>query len=696
MSSARDSFFLDGIKAFAATLVALWILDVVVNFSIIQELYLRHPLQAGPADFLGLFLGEIQIALAVVVVCWMVAGVASQVFKPRNKTNPAVILLSSAVVTMTVFMSVRVAWEFATSNPLVAPIAGLVAGLVTWLLFQFKARDITDQGRFGEILQAVLYPAMIVGLMSQVIARVIDGRIEAAVVNAVILAILIAALVVLIVFQSGVLKFILRWLPLCVAVYFSGYVIVSGAEYGKNSDRIYKDPARKRPPIILIVLDTVRADHLKRFGYPRDTMPALEQWAENAVVATHAVSPAGWTGPAHASIFSGLPVSLHGHHYGKTEGVFSTEPVDGIAWLPGRLKNLGYHCVAVTANPLALPADDIGFNHVFQPSRRPWDRMSLAAEVDYRFSILRRLSERMRWRVPYVDAEKIVEIVERAVPKGDGPLFLFVNFLDAHSPYDPPEEALELLGVRPVQTWRRYDSHRKITVDWPNLPASKTRTLSDLYDGELRWIDMNLIHLLEWIDEQYGEKAIVIVTSDHGEELGERGRVGHEYGLPQSVAHVPLFIKGSHLEAGEFEPVMSIRSLYDYILQIATGGEPQLTTVMHPDTFGVVSERYPSGFSFKTLPGDGYDRPWVALFEDGFKAVGPSQFSFGLFDVETNGFRHEMQIDDSIANPYVDAEALREQIDRYWESYQDRREESATGATSEDVRKKLRSLGYIK
>ena len=696
MPSSRDNFFVDGIKAFAGTLITLWVLDIIVNFSIVQELYLRHPLQAGPLDFLGLFLAEIQIAFVVVAVCWIAGGVISLVLRTRDKTNTAVVLLSSAVVALTVFMSVRVAWKFFAVNPMVTVIAGVMAGAGTFfLLFRF-AREITDEGRFGEILQAVLYPAMIIGLSSQVIARLAEGRVEAAVLNAVIAAILVAALVVLVVFQSGILRFVLRWLPLCVALYFAGYVITSGASFGTNSDTIYKDPTRKRPPIIMIMLDTVRADHLKRYGYPRDTMPALEEWAQEVLVAKRAISPAGWTGPAHASIFSGLPVSIHGHHYGKTDGVFATDPVDGIAWLPRRLAHLGYHCVAVSANPLALPTDDIGFKHVFQPSRRPWDRMSLAAEVDHRVSLLRRLSERMRWRIPYADAARIASIAKRAVPDGDGPVFLFVNFLDAHSPYNPPEPALEVLGVRPDRDFPRYYSHRKLTVDLPKMPATTKRTLSELYDGELRWIDMNLAGFLDWIDERYGEEAVIIVTSDHGEELGERGRVGHEYGLPQSLVHVPLFIKAPYLGPGEFEPVMSIRSLYDYILQLAAGNEPLLTTIALADTFGIVAERYPSAHSMATLPGDGYDRPWVARFEDGFKGMGPSQFGFELSDVETNGFHRELRIDHSIANPYIDAEELRQSIDWYWETFQDRRDESDMDATSGETLKKLRSLGYIK
>ncbi|MEJ2721733.1 MAG: sulfatase [bacterium] len=692
----NEKYFVNALKALVATAVSLWVLDVIVNFSLVQELYLKHPLQAGVKDFFGLLIFDLQIAAVVVAGCWIVAGAASLLLKAGNKTNHAVILLSSTVIALTSYMTVKNAFSFAQLHPIAAVIVGLAVGTAAWIVLHFKVRDVTDRGTTGEILQAVLYPAMIVGIGGQVFARLIDGRIEAAVLNAVVAALAIAALTALIVFRWGFVRFVLRWLPVLVAVILAGHAIGSSARYGDNPDTIYRDPTHKRPTIVLIVLDTVRADHLKRFGYARDTMPALEKWAEKTVTFTRAASPAGWTGPAHASIFSGLPVSLHGHHYGISKGVFATHVVDGIRWLPAQIASKGYYCVGVSANPLAVKFADMGFERLFEPTRRPWDRMSLAGEADYHFSLLRRLSERLRWRISYADAACISRIVPRAVPEGDGPVFLFVNFLDAHSPYNPPEAALEQLGVRPARSFHRYDSHRALTLHWRNLPQTAGRSLNELYDGELRWIDVNLRGLLEWIDERYGDDAFVIVTSDHGEELGEHGRVGHEYGLSQALVHVPLFIKGPNLEPGEFTSVMSTRSLHDFILSLASGDTPDLTAFAEPDSFGVLAERYPSGHAIQISLGTGYDRPWVALFEDGLKAIGPSQYGSELFDVEVNGFHNETPLTGEAAVDTTAAGALFGRIDTYWDRFRDRREASEFAETSEEMRKNLRSLGYIK
>ena len=235
-----------------------------------------------------------------------------------------------------------------------------------------------------------------------------------------------------------------------------------------------------RPNMVLIVLDAVRADHLREFGYSRATMPRLSSWAKSALVVRRAVSAAGWTAPSHASMFSGKTVSEHGIHYGETS--FRTRAYRDIEWLPELLAVEGYDCRAVTANPLAVPKEVRGFDAVIAPRHIDWSR-TIGGFVDGEWGIFPSLSESLRWRIPYPDAREVVGIVKRSVPEGAGPVFLFVNFLDAHSPYNPPER---IGGGRPFS---RYLSYRELTKRWLELPMESRQYLTDLYDGELRWID---------------------------------------------------------------------------------------------------------------------------------------------------------------------------------------------------------------
>ena len=446
-----------------------------------------------------------------------------------------------------------------------------------------------------------------------------------------------------------------------------------------------------RPNIILIVLDTVRADRLKGFGYDLDTMPALERWASNALVATRAISPAGWTSPAHASMFSGKSVSEHGMHYGpgtKRRDPFRTRAFDGISWLPEVLAEQGYDCLAVSANQFAVPQELTGFRRVFSPDHSDWER-TVAGFVDRYSPITARLSERLRWRMPYVDARKIVDITMRAVPEESAPVFLFVNLIDAHSPYHPPTEALESLGIRDERLFSRYLTHTELTRQWESLPEGREGHLNALYDAELRWLDLNVDKLLTWIDERFGEDSIVIVTSDHGEELGEQGRVGHEYGLAQSLVHVPLFIRSPSLPSGRFDELVSLRGLFDFIKTSVLGEQSGLEAMLSATEEGGISERYPCGACVR----DGwpeYGRPWVSVIEGSFKAVGPSAYGLELYRLDDSNFNRETKH----ADPSV-TEMLGEKIDGHWEGLQDRRETEGSAALSEDEWRRLKALGYV-
>ncbi len=412
------------------------------------------------------------------------------------------------------------------------------------------------------------------------------------------------------------------------------------------------------------------------------------------MTATRAISPGGWTAPAHASIFSGRTVSGHGIHRRSTPGTSPnasawTRSFEGVSWLPEMLRAEGYYCLAVSANLMALPGDITGFDRVVIPGRHLWLSASVAARADGRSPLARRVNEWMRWRMPYVDARGIVDIARRAVPNDDRPLFLFVNFLDAHSPYNPPAVALRKLGVRPGHAFSRYQLHGKTTLLWGLLPDGKAQYVADLYDGELRWLDMNLETLLPWIDERYGEDAIVIVTSDHGEELGEEGRVGHEYGLSQRIIHVPLFVRGPGLAPGRLDDVVSLRSLFDFIHSCASGKVPNVEDLLDADDHGLISERYPSVANAELLGRD-YYRPWVSVIDGRYKAVGPSHAGLEFYDIEATGFDREVPASNSLVET-----ALGTRIDEYWEEFQDRRagEDETLSARELDV---LRSLGYLR
>ena len=300
------------------------------------------------------------------------------------------------------------------------------------------------------------------------------------------------------------------------------------------------------------------------------------------------------------------------------------------------------------------------------------------------------MSERLRWKMPYLDAASIARVFDRAIQPDGAPLFVLVNLLDAHSPYNPPAAALESLGLAPGRSFDRYLSHRKLSERWSRLGEGSRQDLADLYDGELRFLDAHLERILRTIDERLGAESVVIVTADHGEELGEAGRVGHEWGLPQSVLHVPLLIRAPGIGTGETDELVSLRALHRLLAEVGRGGGVDLSVLVAPDGYGVVAERYPSGHN---LPAIGEDalRPWVALFESDLKAVGPSVFGPETFDVGAGRFSADLPAPESEASVRMGA-----RIDRYWQEEQDPRSpEDQSGVDGEEDFDMLRSLGYV-
>lgn len=662
------------LRLFFAALAALWTVDVLVNLGLLPGVWFPDPLAARVRDFVGLLVASSQVALALMLAALSGGRLVSRV-GGRGATLESVAGLAAALSGLEVLAQTRIVWGATGSSFVRGLVLGSMAGAAVWVLVRFAGGLVRVEGfTLSEVVRPAVFAPIVTGYANLTLADVVKGRGRFVFVHGA-LALVWLALARLSAKPRGLGR-IAALSPLAAALALAVWSSSAPPFRDRGHPTGAPDPAR--PPIFLVVLDTVRADHLALYGYRRDTMPALEHWAERAFVATRAVSPAGWTLPAHASIFSGLPVSLHGIHYGERS--FVTPPVAGLRWLPELLAAAGYRTVAVSANPLALPAGIAGFDEVRVPRRGPWHASSVAALVDHRSPLLRRVGERLRWRMPYAAADEIVDLVLGTLPAGDGPLFAFVNVMDAHSPYNPPASALRSLGVRPGRSFARYRSHRELTRMWGALPPSKSDDLADLYDAELRGVDAALARLFDGIETRYGGRAVVIVASDHGEELGEEERVGHERGLAQRLLHVPLVIRGAGFPVGRFDQVADLRRLHDVILSVANGGAPDLAPLFAADAFGVVAERYPSGEA------GGETRPWVSLIADGRKGVGPSAAGFALYDLAASFDRDE---------PLADAGTggLRERVDAYWETHRDRREETASH--DEDERKRLRSLGYV-
>jgi len=248
--------------------------------------------------------------------------------------------------------------------------------------------------------------------------------------------------------------------------------------------------APSRPNIILLTVDTLRADHMALYGYVRDTMPAIEAFAETAIVFDNAVVPRGITRPSYASMLTGL--------YPFHHGVRLNNAVlhENLTTLPEILKDAGYHTAGFVGN-FVIAGDFSGLNQGFDlyDDKFQDDKTNPAGY------------ERK--------ADKLLEAILRWLNDDPPqPFLLFTNFMDPHGPYNPPERFRSM-----------YRSTKFRLVDPESMPDYQRKEgqlnfydYVDRYDAEIRFTDEALgILIAELKRKDLWDDALVIFVADHGE-----------------------------------------------------------------------------------------------------------------------------------------------------------------------------------
>ena len=267
-----------------------------------------------------------------------------------------------------------------------------------------------------------------------------------------------------------------------------------------------------RPNIVLYVVDTVRADRLGVYGYGKPTSPRLDTFAAGAVLFENAYAQSSWTRPAVASLFTGLLPPAH-----RTVGRRSVLPEDATT-LAEILAVHGYEGMGLVRNPNVGRAFGFaqGFNR-FRSEDRERDETML---------------DRVRL---WLDERQGAE----------GPFFLFLHAIDPHGPYDPAPEFEEMFeaGGAPAhyRTVRYLLGLNRGEVE----PEPETAdALSRLYDAEVAQNDRAFGELLDELEDRgLVEDTAVIYLSDHGEEFAEHGRWEHGLSLYEEVLRVPLVMR---------------------------------------------------------------------------------------------------------------------------------------------------------
>ncbi|HDD33826.1 MAG TPA: sulfatase [Thermofilaceae archaeon] len=296
---------------------------------------------------------------------------------------------------------------------------------------------------------------------------------------------------------------------------------------------------REKPNILLIAIDTLRADHLGCYGYYRQTSPTIDELARDGIVFENAIAPGIPTHPSYTTIFTGVHPLKHKIVCHAGSEVLSP----ALKTMAQYLQESGYATVAVD-NLLMTGA--------------PW--LVRGFEVYVYSGGITVISGGAKVTGEVV-TEKAINVLRawKAKLYGEKPLFLFVHYWDPHAPYLPPkgfwEEFYREGGTKLTPLLRRTRWGRYMLKGWLKEVIAKGRDEKEyvdaLYDGEIKYCDWCISKLLEELKvlDLY-EDTVIVITADHGEGLGENNVYYDHHGLYDWDVRVPLIIHYPQLMGG--------------------------------------------------------------------------------------------------------------------------------------------------
>ncbi len=296
---------------------------------------------------------------------------------------------------------------------------------------------------------------------------------------------------------------------------------------------LFAPPAPAPPPNLVVVsVDTLRADHLGCYGYPRPTSPEIDRFRRDAALFEHAIAQAPSTLPSHASLLTSLVPQRHGASWAARRAL-----PEEVVTLPEVLRRHGYRTAAFTGGGQMHPSN------------------GLAQGFDlYRVTGPLPLAETVAAALPWLDEHR------------EGPFFLFLHTYETHHPYTPDPETLALFDGGydgPLPAKIRVGLLDRVNRGELAIGPRDLAHIVAAYDAEIRSMDRGFGELVRQLRERglYDRTAIVL-TSDHGEEFGEHERVGwHSHSLYDELLRVPLLIRfpgGRHAGAAVAAQVRSL------------------------------------------------------------------------------------------------------------------------------------------
>ncbi len=341
------------------------------------------------------------------------------------------------------------------------------------------------------------------------------------------------------------LKLLRRSLPVVVAVTVVAFLAIEGTAWSTERLAAARLPpaAPGSPNVLVVVIDTLRADHMALYGYNRDTTPHLDAIAKQGVVFENDIAPSAWTLGSHASMLTGRYPHEHGvDHDIALDTTYPTLPEVFVrhGYRTGGISaNVHYFAHRTGLNRGFIHFDDYFYSAEDMFSRTLWGRIGHKYAPDNpRFDEVS-----ARKRAPQVNQE-LLSWIDQDRSK---PFFAFINYFDLHDPYRPLEPYRKMFnhadtGAAPPQIDQRIDhKEHPYLYRLSHMSPQDFQHEVDAYDGATYYVDEQIANLFAELDKRgLSQNTLVVITSDHGECFGDHGLLGHWNSLYWEIVHVPL------------------------------------------------------------------------------------------------------------------------------------------------------------
>lgn len=475
------------------------------------------------------------------------------------------------------------------------------------------------------------------------------------------------------------------------------FVTAVGSAYLLEADLAFqRDASRGSPPsVLLITLDTTRADHLGCYGYNRAATPHLDSFASSGCRFTDAVSNSVETGPSHMTILSGRLIHEHG---ALRNGIKIAESIET---LPDVLRAAGYRTAAFVSG-WTVTDRMTGLGQRFDHYDDDLNRFKVGRDEVFSLQVWRMVQNFARsWEIRFVRNDRPAAwTTDRALAwlreNGEHPFFVWLHYFDPHLPYEAPSN---------------YDTVRDGPHDWYGLSGDERAALVQSpggvarmiarYDAEIAYMDDQLGRVLRYVEAQHPPSSLLtIITADHGESMGEHG-IYWGRRLYEPSLHVPLLIRapGIDRQACVDEQQTSHVDLFPTIMEVLRlrtaydgPGESLLGRIRgdtHPEPTTAVANRFVR---------DGDTGEMWSIRRDGRKLIWSGAYIRNVFRIPAKEELYDLRADQAESvNLIGRLSEVTGAFRSLLEAYRKSRDTTARPLDTQDpdALERLRTLGYV-